>query len=404
MNRLFFWWICALVWLPGWGAYAQEGSLAAPEVVGLSSEKLDAIPAAVQDLVEARIVSGAVVLVAKKGQIALLDAQGLRDVEAGLPMESNTLFRIYSMTKPITSVAVLMLMEQGRLELDDPVEAHLPELRELSVYKKSRRRDPLQRPVTIRDLLRHTSGMTYGFFGLGPVERLYMRDHPLFSSSQEEMLEKLSTLPLVEQPGTKWRYSVSTDVLGALVERVSGQSLGEFFQEHIFLPLSMEDTGFVVPDEKLDRFASVYGLNLTLLDAASSSAYRQSDRLQSGGGGLVSTASDYHRFCQMLLDGGVFDGRRLLKEETVAEMMRNQLPEGVRAYRLFGFGLGLQVQMKDWGVLAHRDQVGWNGVASTHFWISPRDDLIFIALSQRQPYSTQLKDVLTPLVYGALEP
>jgi CubicO group peptidase (beta-lactamase class C family) len=246
--------------------------------------------------------------------------------------------------------------------------------------------------------------MTYGFFGLGPVERLYMRDHPLFSSSQEEMLEKLSTLPLVEQPGTKWRYSVSTDVLGALVERVSGQSLGEFFQEHIFLPLSMEDTGFVVPDEKLDRFASVYGLNLTLLDAARSSAYRQSDRLQSGGGGLVSTASDYHRFCQMLLDGGVFDGRRLLKEETVEEMMRNQLPEGVRAYRLFGFGLGLQVQMTDWGVLAHRDQVGWNGVASTHFWISPRDDLIFIALSQRQPYSTQLKDVLTPLVYGALEP
>ena len=166
----------------------------------------------------------------------------------------------------------------------------------------------------------------------------------------------------------------------------------------------MHDTSFAVSDEKLDRFASVYGLNLLLMDAASSSAYRQPDRLQSGGGGLVSTASDYHRFCQMLLDGGVFEGRRLLKEETVDEMMRNQLPEGVWAYRFFGFGLGLQVQMMDWGVLARRDQVGWDGIASTHFWISPRDDLIFIALSQRQPYSSQLKDVLTPLVYGALEP
>ena len=403
MNRLTVLLMGSLLWLTSLAAHGQDGAPTIPEGVGLSSERLGAIPTAVQDLIEARSISGAVVLVAKDGQIVLHDAQGLRDVEAGLPMQTDTLFRIYSMTKPVTSVAVLMLMEQGRLKLDDPIEAHLPELAELSVYKRARR-VPLQRPVTIRDLLRHTSGLTYGLFGLGPVERRYMADHPLTSRSQQEMLEKLAALPLVEQPGTKWRYSVATDVLGALVERVSEQSLGEFFQEHIFLPLSMEDTSFVVSNEKLDRFASVYGLNLMLMEAASSSAYRQPDRLQSGGGGLVSTASDYYRFCQMLLDGGVFDGRRLLKEETVAEMMRNQLPEGVWAYRFFGFGFGLQVQMKDWGLLAHRDQVGWNGIASTHFWISPRDELIVIALSQRQPYSSQLKDVLTPLVYGALEP
>ena len=401
-RRWHSWFVCVLALAVTSPAALAESPQMAGGVEPTNPGEIHAVSESVVEMVRDRKISGGIVLAAHKGTVIHFTAHGFRDVESKSPMERDTIVRIYSMTKPVTSVAVLMLMEDGLINLDDPVSQHLPELSDVRVRGFAGRRVKPKTPMTVEHLLTHTSGMTYGFFGVAPVDLLYMKDHPLFKPTNQEMVAKMGTLPLVSHPGTTWRYSMSTDVLGALVERVSGQTLGEFFQARLFGPLGMTDTGFVVPPSKVDRFASSYGLGLKLKERYADSEFLDPNRLQSGGGGLVSTASDYLRFATMLLNEGELDGQRYLKASTVKLMTTNRLPDGMRSHVAFGFGLGVRVQPKTWGVIAHEGQYGWDGVASTHFYNSPTDHLTVIALSQRQPFSMGLRHRVTPLIYEAI--
>jgi CubicO group peptidase (beta-lactamase class C family) len=371
----------------------------------MSPEKLADVRTAVQALIDDEKIAGASVVVARKGSIVFSETFGMVDMKAQKAMQTDTIFRFYSMTKPVTSVAVMMLYEEGRLSLDDPVSKYLPEFEGLKVYADSGEHEDPVRPMSVRDLLRHTSGLTYGYFGNTAVDKMYRSRNVLDrQSSLEDMANKLGEIPLLNQPGTKWHYSVSTDVLGYLVQKVSGQSLDVFFEERIFKPLEMKDTAFYVPRRKVDRFAVCYGPKagggLRVVDEPLTSRYLTKPALFSGGGGLVSTARDYMRFCRMLLDKGQLDGARLLKAETVKMMTSNQLPDGVTRGTSGGFGLGFSVQTEDGK--SPIGEYGWGGIASTHFWISPKDELAVVALSQRIPYSGQLANAIKSIIYDSI--
>jgi CubicO group peptidase (beta-lactamase class C family) len=399
-------------------ARGQELPLAKPEEVGLSSEKLGRVTAAVQALVDDEKVAGAITLIARRGKVVYFEATGKRDIESGRPMERDTILRFYSMSKPITSVAVMMLVEEGKIGLDDPVAKHLPEFKGVKVFVRANGdgfdTESAQREPTVRDLLRHTAGLTYGFFGNTPVDAKYNSLGVLApGGSLADMTKKLGELPLLYQPGTKWNYSVATDVLGRLVEVASRQSLDEYFAERIFRPLDMRDTAFFVPADKVDRFAATHGTadgKLRVTDAPATSNFCNRPTLLSGGSGLVSTARDYMRFCQMIASGGELGGRRLLRSETVAEMTKNQLPDAAFPIAFgpiqrpgVGFGLGFSVQVnRDPFSAARVGEYGWGGAASTHFWISPKDELVVIALQQFMPFSTRLEQTIKPLVYEAI--
>ena len=363
---------------------------------------IESVYSSVKKLIDDKSIAGATVMISHKGQIIHYDAQGFRDIAEQAPLKKDDIFRIYSMTKPITSVAVLMLAEDGKLDLDAPVAHYLPELANLKVWKPGRNK-AVRVPITIRHLLTHTAGFTYGFFSATPVDIQYNTDHPLFSTNNSEMVAKLAQYPLLFQPGKKWHYSVATDVLGHVIERVSGVSLGTFFKTRIFEPLNMVDTDFFISEDDLHRFTSVYKFGLKPHEPYNTSDFQIPDRIESGGGGLVSTAQDYMNFCQMLLNGGVFQGERILSEAMVKDMTRNQLPDGVLAYGYFGFGLGVQIQLSNWGDKAHEGEYGWSGAASTHFWISPTDELIVIALAQRQPFSKALKNAIKADIYRSIQ-
>ncbi len=388
---LLFWVVFPIVIQP---SFAEEPS---PRH---SSDSWQPISESVEEILAQKKVAGVQVLVQHKGETVYNQAFGYRDIESKSSLQTDSLYRFYSMTKPITSVAVMMLVEEGKIDLQAPVSKYLPELKGLMIHKAKRKGT---QTVTVHQLLTHTSGMTYGFFGNTPVDKMYRRVQPLYSSSNSEMMTKLAPLPLLHEPGTQWHYSIATDVLGALVERVSGQSLGAFFQERIFTPLEMVDTTFQLRPDQVDRFTTSYTKRLKVVDSYNQSTFALPNRMESGGGGLLSTGEDYLHFCQMLLNLGEWSGKRLLKAETVVQMTQNQLPEGVLAYGWFGFGDGFQVQLQDWGSKGHVGEYGWGGAASTHFWISPTDDLIVIALSQEQPFNNQLKKDLKPVVYDILE-
>ncbi|MBL7142731.1 MAG: beta-lactamase family protein [Phycisphaerae bacterium] len=322
--------------------FARELPVTSPENVGMSSEKLAQAKSSVQALIDNEKIAGASIIVARKGKIVLSETFGMMDQKAKKPIQPDTIFRIYSMSKPITSVAAMMLYEQGKLNLDDPISKYIPEFKELKVYSESGKHDDQVRQMSVRDLLRHTSGLTYGYFGNTAVDKMYMAKGVLNrKSSLQDMINKLSGIPLLYQPGTKWHYSVSTDVLGYVVQQVSGQPLDEFFRQNIFEPLDMKDTAFYVPNEKLSRFAACYGPKqnggLKIVDEPANSQYLAQPLLCSGGGGLVSTARDYLRFSQMLLNKGQLDDKRLLRSETVEMMTINQLPDSVKRGEGEGF-------------------------------------------------------------------
>jgi len=385
-------------------AYAGQIAVHAPQDVGMSPEKLARVSTAVRGLVDAEKAAGASVLVARKGKVVFFETFGMMDREAGKPVAEDTIFRFYSMTKPVTSVAVMMLHEQGKVKLDDPVSKHIAPFKGLKVYDESGTHVKTEREMTVRDLLRHTSGLTYGFFGNTAVDKMYRRKGVLDKkTSLDDMARKLGEIPLLYQPGTRWHYSVSTDVLGHLVEVVSGEKLGAFFQNQIFRPLGMKDTAFHVVSDKVKRFAVCYGPQpgggLRVSDSPRKSQFLRKPGLLSGGGGLLSTMDDYLQFCRMLLNKGEPDGQRLLNVETVAMMTQNQLPDGVN-WNDQGFGLGFSVRITEGKYGA--GEYGWGGAASTHFWIHPQHELIVIALSQLQPYSDQLQNAVKPLVYEAI--
>ncbi len=399
-----------------------------PEEVGLSSERLARIEHHFErQYLEPKKIAGALTLVARHGQVAHLSTQGQMDLARGTKMRADTIFRIYSMTKPITSVALMTLYEHGRFQLDDAVHKYIPAFRDLRVYEAGNyptfATRPVERPMTIRDVLTHTSGLTYGFMERTNVDRAYRRlgigDR---NGTLAEMMETLGTLPLEFSPGTKWNYSVSTDVAAHLVERISGRRFDAFVREEIIEPLGMVDTAFHVPDDKLDRFATNYSRNpdksLRVEDDPETSPYRTEPTFFSGGGGLVSTAGDYLRFCQMLLNGGSLDGARILGLKTIELMTQNHLPGGrdIAAlntggqfsqvlYEGVGFGLGFSVTLD----LARAQTVGtpgeyaWGGAASTAFWIDPAEELIVIFMTQLMPSGTfnfrgQLKSIVYPAI------
>jgi CubicO group peptidase (beta-lactamase class C family) len=385
--------------------HTVELTVTSPENVGMSSEKLAHLKPAVQSLIDNEKIAGASVIVARKGKIVLFETFGMMDRDANKPMQPDTIFRFYSMTKPVTSVAAMILYDEGKLKLDDPVSKYIPEFKSLKVYAESGKHSDQLHRMSVRDLLRQTSGLTYGFFGNTPVDKMYMSKNVYDTKgSLQDMVEKLGEIPLLYQPSTKWHYSVSTDVLGYIVQKVSGRSLDRFFRRRIFRPLDMKDTAFHVPRSKVERFAVCYGPRsgggLNVVDVPAKSNYLKKPSLFSGGGGLVSTARDYMRFCQMLLNKGQLDGKRLLRPETVEMMTKNQLPGSVRRGNDGGFALGFSVRLKD-GKFP-KGEYGWGGLASTHFWISPKDDLIVIALSQYIPFSSRLENTVKPIIYDSI--
>jgi CubicO group peptidase (beta-lactamase class C family) len=413
---------CSLLLALSPAVRAAELPTASPESQGISATKLAGAEKAVKDLVDKKEYAGAVTLVARNGKIVEWQAVGMRDLATNKPMQKDTIVRIYSMTKPITTVAAMMLNEEGKFQLDDPVSKYLPELKGLRVYAGPDKTEPARREITIRDLMRHTSGFTYGLFGDSAVDKMYLTKGVLDRNQNlQQFVSRLSTLPLKYQPGTKFNYSVSTDVLGRLVEVTSGQTLDSFFAERIFKPLDMVDSGFFVPADKVDRFSVNYGpersgAGLRVVDGAENSAlYLTLPKFLSGGGGMVSTTRDYARFCQMMLNGGELEGTRILKAETVAQMTRNQLPPEALPMAMpslmsvpdksLGFGLGFGVRTSpsasDPSVIP--GEYFWGGYASTGFIICPRDQTVIISMAQYLPLKTKLADTFKRGVDAAIE-
>ena len=396
---------------------AQRLPVAAPEEVGLSSERLQRIGETFEAYAEEGRISGAVGMVLRHGRVAYSDAWGVRDLGAGDAMEEEDIFRIYSMTKPIASVAVMMLYEEGRFFLNEPIGRFLPELADLQVANLSEavRGQPIptvraRRPVRIHDLLRHTSGFTYGEFSNTVVDSIYRERRVVYQPTLEDVVAQLGQIPLAYQPGTRWHYSVSVDVLARFVEVVSGQSFDAFLEERIFEPLGMHDTAFNVPASKRDRFARTYGHSgpdraLVLGDTVGVTPPTGNF---SGGAGLMSTAHDYARFAQMLLNGGELDGVRILGRKTVELMTVNHLEDGMPMGFLqpgWGFGLGFTVKMEA-GEDGMPDSVGsysWIGVLGTSFWVDPEEDLIGVFMIQIRPNRDVLfRQQFRRLVYQAV--
>ncbi|MGE0046766.1 MAG: serine hydrolase domain-containing protein [Hyphomonadaceae bacterium] len=401
---------------------------AKPEALGLSSERLARLD---RFLEERYIAPGklpcALTMVLRRGELAHTSILGKQDVERNKPLQEDTLFRIYSMTKPITSIAMMMLIEEGKVSLDDPVHRLIPAWRNLGVYVAGRtgmwQTKRTDAPMRVIDLLRHTSGLTYGFQVHTNVDHAYRKaalDDPT-ANTIEEFIAKLAELPLEFSPGSAWNYSVSTDVLGYLVEKVSGQRFEDFLRDRIFKPLGMHDTFFHVPESEHKRFASCYTLlpggKTVLQDDAEKSAYLAPKKMCSGGGGLVSTAADYLQFCRMLLNGGELNGHRIVSPKTIELMTKNHLPEGKELmevskslfseaiYAGVGFGLGFAMTTD----LARTQNMGtlgeywWGGMASTAFWVDPKEDLTVVFMTQLMPsHSYPIRRELRTLIYSAL--
>ena len=402
-------------------AHADSLETVSPESVGLSSERLERLGVAMQGYVDAQKLVGLVTLIARHGKVAHFEAFGMQDREAGAPMQRDTLFRIYSMTKPITSVAALVLFERGRFLLNDPVAKYIPELDGLRVIEDPAgpldRTRPLEHEITIRDLFVHTSGFSYDWIlPPGPLATAYTElGRKARDGDLNGFIKRLAGLPLAYPPATRWNYGMSTDVLGHLVAVVSGMPLDVFLREEIFEPLGMVDTGFYVPAHKQDRFGANYGPapggGLRVIDAPTGSRFSSPPTYFEGGGGLVSTAMDYARFAQMLLNGGTLDGRRILGRKTVEFMSQNHLSEQEQqadflktAFAGWGFGLGVSVvtEIAKTQLPGTNGEYGWNGAAGTTFWIDPAEDLIAIQMTQIIPFAAALPSELRALVYPAL--
>ena len=403
-------------------AGAQGLPAAKPEEVGLSSERLARIGAILRNDVERGRIPGAVIMVARRGRLAYVETVGFRDKAAGAPMTRDAIFRIASMTKPMVSVAAMMLYEEGRLLMADPASKYLPALakRQVGIEKVDPVTGksvfytvPAEREITVQDLLRHTSGLPYGARGTSRIHALY----PASSSTAAremtgaEFIDRVGKAPLLHQPGSNWEYGFSSDVLGRVVEVVSGKTLGQFFQERIFQPLRMPDTGFVVPSDKLGRLAAGFatdpdtGKPVTLPDATTA------PRFECGGGCAVSTAGDYVRFAQMLANRGTLDGTRLLGRKTVEYMTSDHLGTAIGTGTDYipgagyGFGLGFAVRRAA-GVADLNGSAGdfnWGGAYGTYFWVDPKEELVVVSMTQAPgPIRVYYRHMIKSLVLQAI--
>ncbi len=373
---------------------------AAPEAVGMDSQRLDRVTQAMQGFVDEGLLAGVVTMAARDNKLVHFESVGYRDIELQAPMTNDAIFRIYSMTKPITGVALMILYEEGKFRLADPVEKYIPEFTDLQVHVGEDDEgimitEPQNHKMTIRELMSHTGGLSYGLFSQSTVDDLYNEANVLDpNSTLKDMIDKLSAIPLRQQPGSLWHYSVSVDVQGYLVEVLSGQGFGDFLEERIFDPLGMTDTDFYVPEEKANRFAQVYGYDddgklIAQEGFSGGNDYLVDQAFESGGGGLVSSSMDYMRFAQMVLNGGELDGVRILAPLTVGLMHRNQLPKSVESITLGGGAgttFGLDFAIIEDPVEAESYSKGefyWGGAAGTWFWIDPVEDLVFVGMIQQ---------------------
>ena len=426
--------LIALVFAPiGFGQIPQAAARARdlgevkPETVGFSTQRLQRLHALLQKKVDEKQLAGIVTVLARHGKIVDFETYGKKDLASGAPMDKDAIFRIYSMTKPITGVAMMMLYEQGKWSPGDPIAKYIPEFAGLKVFRSIDStgqpvlEDPLRAP-TMADLMSHTAGFTYGIFGTTAVDKMYREANVLGSANLQQMIDKLARIPLLYQPGTQWVYSVSVDIQGYIVEKLSGKTLGEFMRESIFEPLGMKDTGFHIAGEKLGRLATLYAANPTgaLIPSTGGNVamdYAKEPTMPSGGGGLLSTARDYLRFSQMLLNGGELIGVRSLAPSSVRLMRTNRLPPAIMNSREYGiaffhispgFGFGF-----DFGVYTDPYFIGqtvgqgtylWGGAAGTWFWVDPSNDIVFIGMIQRllDANSPDMDTLTREAVYQAL--
>ena len=422
--------VLSMAGAPAWSA-PKPASIAVlapaePLAVGFSPERLKRLNAHMQGLVDQGHLPGAVTLVVRHGKVVSFETFGAKALD-GAPMTRDTVFRIYSQTKPVTGVAMMILFEEGRWRLDDPVTKFVPEFANLRVYKGQNADGSLiteaaSRPPTLREIMSHTGGFAYGLRTDQPVEKAYRDSGLLGSKTPQAFIDTLAKLPLASQPGTEWRYSASVDVQGYIVEKLSGQSLADFMQARIFGPLKMTDTGFWLPPAKTDRLAALYAIDpktrkLVLADNFMVLDVSKPPTVASGGGGLVSTTADYARFAQMLLNGGELDGARILAPGTIRLMASNHLSDAVMGApgalfspaRGVGFGLDFAVVTDPAraGTLQGEGTYSWGGAAGTWFWVDPKNDLFMLGMihilgKEADPALARIDQDAATLVYQAL--
>ena len=391
---------------------------AKPEEMGFSSEKLAEAHQHVRKYVDENKIAGFITLVARKGKIVHLEKYGMRDIEQQRPMEYNTIFRLASMTKPVSSVALMILYEQGKVKLDDPVKKYIPEFAETKVYTGNGNLIAQQRPMTVKDALVHTTGLTAGEFGNGPVHKLYQESGIGEATDLADFVKRLAKLPLLHQPGAAWTYGFSTDLVARIVEIVSQMPFDEFMKKNILEPLKMKDTAYQTPENKLDRFASAYtargGSGLQFVNAPVKAEFPR------GISRLYSTTEDYLRFARMMLNGGALEGVRILRPETVALMTRNHLPENLIPIGVLGlsmpnngFGLGFSVVVDDENAPPLPNGFWWNrgappigsywwiGSYQTYFWIDPENEIIGMLMTQSIDMPYPYKQEFHKMVYEA---
>jgi len=399
---------------------------AKPETVGFSSARLENLHKLIQDEIDQKQLAGAITILARHGKVIDYCTYGVRDMASGAPMPKDAIFRDFSMTKPVVGVAMMILWEQGKWLPAEPIAKYIPEFAHLKVFDgvdadgKMILEDPIH-PPTMGELMTHTAGFTYGIFGDTPVDKAYQGANLFRSASLKEFVERLSKLPLLYQPGTGWVYSVSSDVQGYIVEKLSGQPLPDFLEQNIFKPLGMKDVGFFVPADKRNRFATLYRANEKgelVTDGAIGlgGAYAAPPPMPSGGGGMVSTAEDYLRFAQMLDNGGELNGVRILSPAAVRLMISNHLPArlltgefGILSLRMgSGFGWGYdgaaEFNPTEFDSPDGQGTFNWGGIAGTWFWVDPTNDIVFVGMIQRvlSPTSPALESLSRSAVYQAL--
>lgn len=400
--------------------FSKDLQTVRPSSVGLSAERLDRITELSRQYVETGKLSGVVTMVSRKGKIVHFEAVGKRGLTDQRPLSKDALFRIYSMSKPITAVAAMILYEEGKFQLLDPVTKFLPELHDLKVLENGELVEP-KTPITMQQLLSHTAGFTYGFTRDNPVDKAYQDDEILNAKNLDDFVNSVSEIPLLYQPGTRWHYSIAVDLTGAVVERISGLPFDQFLRQRLFEPLQMHDTFFDIPEKKMHRF-----LPNQMWDAKKDQQISyveagypiyQNTSFFSGGGGLVSTAMDYMRFSEMLRRGGELDGKRILSPKTLAFMTQNHLSgalvasgngenpnddSGLIRGRGFGLGFGVVKNPVDMGVLTSAGEYSWGGAAGTIFWVDPVEDMVVVAMIQQMRSPWPLRSQLRVLSNAAI--
>jgi CubicO group peptidase (beta-lactamase class C family) len=408
---------------PAVGAWPTPADVAA-EKAGFTSEGLAKLDAKMKEAVDKKQVSGIVTLLVRNGQVAQFASHGVQSYESGVPMTEKSLFRIYSMTKPVTGVAMMQLYEKGLWKLDDPITKFVPEFAGLKVLKsKDSGGENLNRPATMRELMTHTAGFGYGLSQFHPVDQMFAKENALGKADFKSMIDTIAKIPLLAQPGERWSYSIAVDIQGAIVERLSGKKFGEYLRDNLFAPLHMNDTTFFVSPAEQPRVATVYqwdrnAAKLAPLPDPPGRDFFKADHVESGGGGLVSSIHDYGRFAQMLLEKGTLDGAKILQPETVELMTQNHIGDlrvgfdgNAATSGNSGSGFGLDFSVIYDPTLAKTPQgkgtFSWFGIAGTWFWIDPTNDLFYIGMIQRRggagPGAVNFRTESVKLVYESLD-